>query len=103
MIPQKYQALLAALKHKSITKAANELGYTQPNVSQMISSLEQELNVPLLVRTKKGVLPTIEARQLLPLMQQIVYMEKSLLESACRLRGSEIGCLRVGTLLSVST
>lgn len=40
---------------ESITKAANELGYVQPNVSERIKVLENELGVSLLKRNNKGV------------------------------------------------
>jgi len=39
----------------SITKAAKELGYVQPNVSERIKKLEQELEAPLLHRNHKGI------------------------------------------------
>ena len=102
MVPPKYLALVSTLKCKSVTKAANQLGYTQSNISQMLSALERELNVPLLNRTKKGIFPTAEAQQLLPMIEQIIYMENSLIQSSFRLQGVEIGRLRVGTFLSVS-
>jgi DNA-binding transcriptional LysR family regulator len=40
---------------ESITKAANELGYVQPNISERIKVLENELGVSLFKRTNKGV------------------------------------------------
>ncbi|MES5943496.1 MULTISPECIES: LysR family transcriptional regulator [unclassified Bacillus cereus group] len=39
----------------SISKAAKELGYVQPNVTERIKKLEQELEAPLLHRDNKGV------------------------------------------------
>jgi DNA-binding transcriptional LysR family regulator len=39
----------------SISKAAKELGYVQPNVTERIKRLEEELETPLLHRTNKGV------------------------------------------------
>ncbi|MGN4444184.1 LysR family transcriptional regulator [Bacillus cereus group sp. MYBK79-1] len=39
----------------SISKAAKELGYVQPNVTERIKKLEQELETPLLHRDNKGV------------------------------------------------
>ncbi|HDR7311427.1 TPA: LysR family transcriptional regulator, partial [Bacillus cytotoxicus] len=39
----------------SISKAAKELGYVQPNVTERIKRLEQELETPLLHRNNKGV------------------------------------------------
>ncbi|MGH0518283.1 LysR family transcriptional regulator [Bacillus toyonensis] len=39
----------------SISKAAKELGYVQPNVTERIKKLEQQLETPLLHRDNKGV------------------------------------------------
>ncbi|WP_242271985.1 LysR family transcriptional regulator [Bacillus cereus group sp. BfR-BA-01310] len=39
----------------SISKAAKELGYVQPNVTERIKKLEQELETPLLHRDNKGI------------------------------------------------
>lgn len=39
----------------SISKAAKELGYVQPNVTERIKRLEQELETPLLRRCNKGI------------------------------------------------
>lgn len=39
----------------SISKAAKELGYVQPNVTEQIKKLELELETPLLHRDNKGV------------------------------------------------
>lgn len=39
----------------SISKAAQELGYVQPNVTERIKKLEQELGTNLLYRNSKGV------------------------------------------------
>lgn len=39
----------------SISKAAKELGYVQPNVTERIKKLEQQLETPLLHRSNKGV------------------------------------------------
>lgn len=100
---QKYRAFLTASEQKSLTKAANILGYTQPGISLMISSLEQELGLQLLFRGKNGVSPTAEALRLQPYMQQIVSAENTLQEMSCQLKGIEMGELKVGGFMSVCT
>ena len=99
----KYRAFLAAAEQKSLTKAANILGYTQPGISLMISSLEQELGLPLLLRGKNGVSPTAEAQRLQPYMQQIISAENAMQEMSCQLKGMETGELKVGGFMSVCT
>lgn len=103
MSSQKYRAFLTVAAQKNLTKAANILGYTQPGISLMISSLEEELGIQLLLRGKNGVSLTEEAKYLLPYMQQIVTSENTLREKSNQLKGIEIGSLNVGGFLSVCT
>lgn len=100
---QKYRAFLKVWELKSLTKAAEDLGYTQPSISHMISSLEHELGMALFIRTKTGIFPTENAKQLFPYFQQIISTEDALVETAYKIRGIEIGSLRVGAYLSIST
>ena len=99
----KYRAFLTTIEHNSLTKAAEVLGYTQPGISHMISSLERELGFPLLVRAKDGVFPTENARYLQYYMQQIISNNEALMETAYQIRGMERGSLKIGTFYSTST
>lgn len=98
----KYNAFIKTVELQSLTKAAKELGYTQPGISHMISSLEKEIGFPLLIRTKDRVLPTENAKHLLYYMQKIVSIENALVETANKIKGIEIGNLRIGTFYSTS-
>jgi len=51
-------------EHLSMTKAAKVLAMTQPGVSQHIFSLEENLNIKLFYRQKRGLLPSREAESL---------------------------------------
>ena len=55
MDSKKVHALLLAIERGSLTSAAAELGYTQSGLTHMMNSLEQELGLNLLVRSKNGV------------------------------------------------
>lgn len=99
----KYRAFLTTIEHNSLTKAAEVLGYTQPGISHMISSLERELGFPLLVRARDGVFPTENARYLQYYMQQIISADEALMETSYQIRGMERGSLRIGTFYSTST
>ncbi|WP_445491633.1 LysR family transcriptional regulator [Niallia sp. 03133] len=46
----------------SISKAAESLGYVQPNVSERIKKLESELSTPLFQRTNKGVVLQLQPK-----------------------------------------
>lgn len=50
--------LIATAECGSLSRAAERLYTTQPNVSKVLKSLEKELNVQILQRTSKGVLLT---------------------------------------------
>src|SRR3712207_4174947 len=56
----KYLALQKIVELKSFSRAAESLGYTQSAISQMISSLENELSIKLLKRSRNGVTLTPE-------------------------------------------
>lgn len=47
---------------QSVSKAAEKLGYVQPNVSQRIKNLENELGVQLFMRNNRGVTLTEEGK-----------------------------------------
>lgn len=50
--------LEAAVRHRSFTAAAVELGVTQAAVSRQIAALEEQLGTPLFVRRHRAVEPT---------------------------------------------
>lgn len=99
---QKYRAFLATIENQSLTRTAEQLGYTQPGISHMLSSLEHEIGFPLLVRTNDGIFPTEDARQLQYYMRQIVTAEDTLQEIVHKIQGVESGSLRIGTFSSTS-
>lgn len=68
----RYTAFLKVVEVGSFTKAAEILGYTQPAISQMIASLENELSIKLLYRSRYGVRLTPEGERLLPSVQSAV-------------------------------
>jgi DNA-binding transcriptional LysR family regulator len=56
---------LTVVQHRSMAKAAQQLGVSQPAVSEVIADLEHALGVRLLDRTARGVQPTIYGGALL--------------------------------------
>lgn len=46
---------VAAVRYKSLNKAANELFISQPSIGKAVSALEEELGCQLLVRTNRGI------------------------------------------------
>lgn len=99
---KKYRALLEAVECGSLTRAAEKLHYTQPGISHMILSLEEEFGFPLLSRGKTGVTPTPECRELLPYLRQITAGQDGLQETVQRIRGLDVGNIRIGCFDSLS-
>lgn len=66
MDSKKVSALLTAIDRGSLTAAAAELGYTQSGLTHMMNSLEDELGVSLLIRSKGGVRLSPTGQELLP-------------------------------------
>ena len=98
----RYIALQKIIELGSFTKAAESLGYTQSSISQMIASLENELSIKLLTRSRYGVKLTIEGADLYPYIERLIYQYRSVLEKTYEIKGLETGIIRVGTLSSVT-
>lgn len=82
MDSSKFFALLKSVEYGSLTKAADELGYTQAGLTHMMNRLEKEIGITLLQRTKSGVTLTNDGNKLLPLIrsftQQGLELEKAI-------------------------
>jgi DNA-binding transcriptional LysR family regulator len=98
----KYIALQKVVENRSMVKAAEELGYSQSAMSQMIASLEDEFSIKLLNRSKYGTELTAEGRELYPFIEQTIYRYRASVEKAAEIRGLETGIIRMGTLASIS-
>lgn len=99
---QRYIALMKVVEVGSFTKAAGLLGYTQPALSQMIASLEKELGIKLLFRSRYGVRLTPEGERLLPSIGRAVSRYEEMRRTASEIRGLDSGVVRIGTISSVS-
>jgi len=100
---KKYIAYIQVVETGSLTKAAEILNYTQPGISQMISSLEEEYGFPLLIRQKNGVTPTKNGLSVLQSMYEIQRGYERLSESVNEINGLETGTIRIGAYTSITT
>ena len=98
----RYIALQKIVELGSFTKAADALGYTQSSISQMISSLEEELSIKLLYRSRLGVKLTLEGADLYPFIERAILQYRAMLEKADEIKGLETGIIRVGTISSIT-
>jgi len=95
-------ALQKIVELGSFTKAAEKLGYTQSAVSQMIASLEEELSIKMLYRSRIGIRLTLEGEELYPFIQRTVLHYQAMQEKADEIKGLETGIIRIGTISSIS-
>ena len=102
MDTKKVQALLAAIDLGSLTAAASELGYTQSGLTHMMNSLETELGLNLLLRSKSGVRLSPAGQELLPELRSLADAAGELNQAAERLRQRNCSTLRLGAYSSIA-
>lgn len=84
----------------SFTRASQELGYSQSNVSAQIKQLEQEIGAPLFDRIGKRIFLTSYGESLLPYARQIV-STATRLENFLKAEEDLGGVIRVGVVDSL--
>ena len=102
MDAKKVQALLAAVDLGSLTSAASELGYTQSGLTHMMNSLENELGLNLLLRSKSGVRLSPAGQELLPELRSLADAADALDLAAEQLRQRNCSTLRLGAYSSIA-
>ena len=102
MNTHKIRILLTALESGSLTRAGSILGYSQPGLTQMMRSLEDEVGFPLLIKTNRGVEPTEAAKALMPTMRRLINDEEKLSQEIAEIRGLYRGTIKVGSYTSTS-
>lgn len=70
LLQLKYIATVA--KCGSFSKAAQQLYVTQPGVSKMVRSIEEELDITIFVRSSTGITLTAEGRELLTMGSRLL-------------------------------
>ena len=94
---QKFKAFVTVVELGSISRAAQQLGYTQSAVSRMIVDLENKWGMELLRRGKGGVQLTSSGQQLLPVLRTITDDYRLLDDTVRDMQGMQTGLLRLGT------
>ena len=98
----RYLALQKIIEMGSFTRAAKALGYTQSSISQMMASLESELSIKLLNRSRIGVELAIAGAELYPFIERTILQYRVMQEKANEIKGLETGIIRVGTISSIT-
>lgn len=99
----KYRAFVRAVECGCLTSTANQLNYTQPGISHMISALERELGVTLLFRSKSGVTPTEDGKRVYEAALRLVQAEDHLRNTIDQINGLVTGTIRLSGYFSVMT
>ncbi|MCH5584099.1 LysR family transcriptional regulator [Shimazuella sp. AN120528] len=84
-------------QEKSITRAAEVLGYVQSNVTARIRQLEKEVGIPLFYRSKKGMILTKAGHNLLEYSGKIIHLLDEALKSV-QYTAAPSGPLVIGAL-----
>lgn len=74
------------LREKNVTRASEQLGITQPAMSNILRRLRKLFNDPLLIRSSEGMTPTERAMELQPRIREILSDVSQLLEPRTEFR-----------------
>lgn len=102
MDTMKIKAVLAAAKHGSLSKAAEEFSYTPSALSHLLASFEGEIGVRLFERTAKGVSLSAQGEKLLPKFEEMLLAEKGIFDTVKALIGENRDEVRIAAYSSIS-
>jgi len=102
MDTKKFETLLRVIDCGSITKAGEDLGYTQSGISHMMKAIERELGFPVLIRNRNGVVPTEDGKKIIPALRQLINWNEQFEQITASIQGITIGKVRIGTFTSMS-
>ncbi|MEM9188746.1 MAG: LysR family transcriptional regulator [Myxococcota bacterium] len=96
------QSFVAVVDAGSLSAAARILRTTQPTVGRHVHALESQLNVSLFRRSRRGMVPTREANDLLPAARRMAEAAAMLELSAVGQDGDLAGTVRVTSSVFVA-
>lgn len=94
--------LLAVANYGSFSLASEKCFVTQPSLSMQIKNLEEELDVILLDRSRKPVIPTDAGQVVIRQAKEAVKAFHSVRETVADLRGEISGVLRLGVIPTIA-
>lgn len=97
------EALKAVSEQGSMTRAAQDLGISQPAVSRLLADLSAELGFSLFDRRDGRLIPTQEARVLIPDINRLLEMMTHISEVGRNLTERKAGHLRIACLPGFAT
>jgi DNA-binding transcriptional LysR family regulator len=96
-------AVLAVAKYSSFIAAASELRISQPGLSRMIRSVEDELGAGLFDRTTRQVTLTSEGAEFIPLAERVLRDFELGIDAIRELRAQTRGFLAISCPMSLAT
>ncbi len=97
----KVKAFLKAVEYGSLTRAAEELGYTQAGLTHMMNRFENELGVTVLKRSKNGVSLTPDGEKLFPYFQNFLISSEQLNKIIDEVANKSSEVIRIGAYTSI--
>ncbi len=91
------RAFIAIAEAKTFTAGARLVHVTQAAISMQIRQLEDELSVPLFIRTPRRVILTEAGETLLERARKVLREHDAAIAEIAELVGSEHGRLRIGS------
>lgn len=98
----KYEVFLDIVERGSYSKVCEDLGYSLSGISKMMKSMEEEIDIPLINRTNKGITLTSDGEKVLPLIRQLINYKEVIEEEFSLIRGVESGKIRIGGFPTIS-
>ncbi len=102
MTVSKYKIFVKVVELGSLTKAAEQFGYTQSAVSHAINALESETKLRLITRSRSGVRLTPDGERLMPYARRIADAMDDFGRAVSSIYGLEYGSVRIGAFTSVA-
>ncbi|MGG4395742.1 LysR family transcriptional regulator [Paenibacillus thiaminolyticus] len=91
---------LAVVEHGSVSRAAEEMGYVQSNVTARIRLMEQEIGYPLFHRHRRGMTLNAEGRKLLHYAERMALLMAEM-KKAFQDPDDPAGSLLIGSIETV--
>lgn len=96
----KYHALIKIAELGSISKAATALDYTQPGLSYVLSSFEEELGFKLFIRKRSGIKLTEDGKKVLKYCKEMLDAENKINDLIIAKDMMSAGVIKIGAFAS---
>jgi DNA-binding transcriptional LysR family regulator len=100
---RQFEALMAVIQHGSVTRAAKQLGVSQPAVSRLLADLGQTLGFSLFDRRGGQLAPTQEVRFLQADIQRVLDLMDQIGEVSQGITQRKAGHIRIACLPGFAT